>query len=84
MESTKEKNLVSRMITIYTRSSCVPCLTIKRIFKNKGVEYIEKDVADQKNADELAQKYKVQTVPVTVFDDEPVIGLNLPVIMSMI
>lgn len=70
------------MTVLYSKQSCAPCRTLKQILKNKGIEYIEKDVSIPEFMDELRSKYNAFSVPVTVINDEPIIGPNISLIMQ--
>lgn len=73
------------MVTMYTGQRCAACRTIKMFLQRKGVEYIEKDTDSNRDFFvEMNEKYGVTAVPVTVIDDEPVIGPNLSMIMQKI
>lgn len=70
------------MTVVYSKQSCGPCRTLKQLLKNKGIEYIEKDVTVPENMDELTTKYGAFSVPVTVINDEPIFGPNISLILQ--
>lgn len=70
------------MTVLYSKQSCGPCRTLKQLLKNKGIEYIEKDVNVPENMEELTVKYGAFSVPVTVINDEPIFGPNISLILQ--
>ena len=68
---------MSKKVTIYTTPTCGYCQAAKAFFQEKGIEYSEKDVAnDQEAASEMIEKSGQMGVPVITVDDEFVIGFN--------
>lgn len=66
-------------VTVYTTPSCPYCRYVKQFLNSKGVPFVEKDVAsDQKAAMEMVRKSGQQGVPVTVIEDEVIVGFNQP------
>jgi thioredoxin 1 len=53
----------------FSQPSCAPCRMVSDYLNRKGVEYEEINVLDEKNA-ELANKFKIQSVPVLVLVDD--------------
>lgn len=72
------------MTVLYSKQGCSPCNLLKRLFDSKGVEYEIRDISVEEHRQELAEKYQVQMVPVTVINGEPIIGLNMQAIMKKI
>lgn len=72
------------MTIVYSKQGCAPCNSLKTLLKKKGHYYIEKDIDDPSIRDELYTKYRSLTVPVTVFDDVPVVGLDYPKLLKLI
>lgn len=52
------------MTILYSKQGCAPCSLIKRLFENKGIEYVEK------SQEELFEEHQLITVPVAVWDGE--------------
>ena len=64
-------------IIIYSTPTCVYCKMAKALFKEKGVEYTEKDVAmDMKAREEMVQKSGQLGVPVIDIDGKVVVGFD--------
>jgi glutaredoxin 3 len=64
-------------VIIYSTPYCVYCKAAKEFFQEHGVEYEEKDVAQ----DEAAREHMIQRsgqlgVPVIEVDDEVVVGFD--------
>ncbi len=58
-------------VTIYTTPTCAFCKQIKAYLTEKGVEYIERDVAaDTKAAQEMVDISHQMGVPVTVINND--------------
>lgn len=70
------------MTILYSKQGCSPCMLVKRLFDSKKVEYEVRDISEDRWRDELQEKYQVQMVPVTVFGDDFVVGLNVSEIMK--
>ena len=71
-------------MTIYSRSTCGPCQSLKKYLVHKGVEFIEKSVDDENNLKEMLALTGVQIVPTAVKGDKYVIGLNYSAINAII
>ena len=72
-------------ITVYTRSTCAPCQTLKRWFAHKGVAFEEKNVDD--NPDYLQEAIKLSgftAVPVTLVDGTAIVGPNFAKIADLL
>lgn len=66
-----------KRITLYTTPTCVFCPAIKKILDAENVTYEEIDVSDNAEAlDHMKNVSGQMGVPVTVIDDEVVIGFN--------
>ena len=66
-------------VVVYTTPSCPYCRYVKQFLDGKGVPYIEKNVAfDQQAATEMVRRSGQQGVPVTVIDNEVIVGFNHP------
>ncbi len=64
-------------VTIYTTPSCVFCKMTKSFFQANGVQYEEKDVAEDLAAREaMIQKSGQLGVPVIDIDGEIVVGFD--------
>jgi glutaredoxin-like YruB-family protein len=66
-----------KRVTVYTTPTCSWCNTIKRYFKETGIQYREVNVAaDQKAAEEMVRKSGQQGVPQTEIDGQIVVGFD--------
>lgn len=63
-------------VKVYTSESCVPCISLKRYLKSKGVFYTELDADKQENANQLIELTGRRVVPTTVIDGNVITGLN--------
>lgn len=68
-------------VLIYTTPTCSYCKMTKEFFKEKNIEYTEKDVAgDEEAADEMVKKTGQMGVPVIVINkngkDEIIVGFD--------
>jgi NADH-dependent peroxiredoxin subunit F len=64
-------------VTIYTTTLCPYCRMVKAFFDRKGVPYREINVAeDRKAAEEVVRISGQLGVPVTVVDDEVIVGFD--------
>lgn len=52
-------------IKVFGMENCSGCITVKNVLKQKGVEFVERDVNNVDHMDE-AQKHNVRSVPTTV------------------
>lgn len=66
-----------KSVTIYTTPTCVYCKMTKAFFKEKGVEYTERDVAvDEKAREEMVQKSGQLGVPVIDIEGTIIVGFD--------
>jgi len=66
-----------RKVKVFTTPACAFCVMAKEWLRLKGVEYEEKDVADDMDArQELVEVSGQMGVPVITVDDEVVVGFN--------
>lgn len=52
-------------VKLFGMTNCAGCVTVKNILKQKGVEFVERDVMNVDHMEE-AQKHGVRSVPTTV------------------
>ncbi len=70
-ESTQKK------VVIYTTPTCPYCRMAKDYLAKKGVAYIERNVAqDREAAREMIEKSRQMGVPVTIVADDIVVGFD--------
>ena len=65
------------MVTIYSTNTCPYCVMAKDYFKEKGVEFVEKNVqADHAAAKEMVEKTHQLGVPVIDIDGTIILGFD--------
>ncbi len=66
-----------KKVVVYSTPTCPYCKRVKHYLSQKGISYVEHNVAeDKKAAQEMMRKTKQMSVPVTVIDDEIVLGFD--------
>ncbi len=66
-----------KKIIVYTTPTCAFCPMVKNFLKEKGVEYEEIDVNENKEAlEEMKEKTGQIGVPVTLIGEEAIVGFN--------
>ena len=66
-------------VTIYTTPTCTYCTQAKAYFRRKGVQYVEKDVSqDRQAAFEMIRRTGQQGVPVITIGGETIVGFDRP------
>ena len=69
--------MADKKVVIYSTPTCPYCKRAKEYLSQKGIPYVEKNVAqDRDAAKEMIQKSGQMGVPVIIIDDEIVIGFN--------
>ncbi|MBI4180821.1 MAG: glutathione S-transferase N-terminal domain-containing protein [Chloroflexi bacterium] len=69
--------MVDKKVAVYSTPTCPWCKRTKEYLTQKGIAYIEYDVAaDKARAREMIEKSKQMGVPVTIIDDQVVVGFN--------
>jgi len=64
-------------VVLYTTSTCSYCRQVKQYLDGKGVSYLEKNVGiDRVFAAEMVQRSGQQGVPVTIIENEVIVGFN--------
>ncbi len=63
-------------ITIYSTPNCKYCVLAKEYFKEKGLEYIEKDCTDANNKRELTLLTNQMSVPAIRIGNDVYIGFQ--------
>lgn len=64
-------------ITVYSKSSCAPCQTLKYWLNKKGVDYTELSQDDPAVAAEAQRISGYVIAPVVTVDNEIIVGANL-------
>lgn len=66
-----------KKVTIYTTPTCAFCKMAKEFFKDNDIEYTEKDVMSDTEAQrEMLQKSEQMGVPVIDIDGDIVVGFD--------
>ena len=65
-----------KSVVIYSLPGCPHCIAAKKFFKEKGVEYNDLNVEDEKNAEKAVQVSGQYEVPIILIDDKMIIGFN--------
>lgn len=65
----------TKKVTVYSSPDCVYCYSVKGYLEDKGIEYEEINIYEDKKAYEKMKKISDQAnVPVTVVEDEVIVG----------
>ncbi len=66
-----------KKVVVYSTPTCKYCVILKDYLNKKGIEYTDYNVGeDQEKAQEMVQRTGQMGVPVTMIDDNVVIGFN--------
>jgi len=69
--------MAGKRVVVYSTPACPWCARVKEYLSQKGVAYQEYDVASDRNAAlEMIEKTRQMGVPVTVIDDQFVVGFD--------
>jgi glutaredoxin 3 len=72
-------------VIVYTTPTCPYCYQTKQFLTQKGVRFVEKNVAaDHQAAMEMIRISGQQGVPVTSVDGQVVVGFNQPLLMELL
>ena len=71
-------------VTVFTRSTCAPCRTVKHYLTMKGVEFREKNIDDPEFAAEFARVADFPMVPLVLVGENKVQGLNLGLLSTLL
>ncbi len=64
-------------VTLYSTPTCAYCITLKKFLEEKGIEFQEIDVSENKEAaDRMVEKTGQMGVPVTEIDGEMIVGFD--------
>ena len=71
------KELIFKMIKIYSTPTCVYCKTLKGYFNKNGIEFEDIDVSkDEKQLQKMIKDSGQMGVPVVYIDEEVIIGFD--------
>ena len=69
--------MVDKQVVIYSLPTCPNCKRAKEYLSQKGISYIDYDVAqDKERTQEMMQKSGQLGVPVILVNDDVLIGFN--------
>jgi glutaredoxin-like YruB-family protein len=69
--------VTDKKVVIYSTPTCPYCKRVKDYLSRKGIAYIDRNVAqDRDAAKEMIQKSGQMGVPVIIIDSEIVVGFN--------
>lgn len=70
---------MTKEVKVYTSTGCGPCFTLKKMLKDKGVEFEELQAHEHLD---VLKEHNVKSVPFTLIDGEAVIGFKPEEIME--
>ena len=69
--------MADKKVLVYSTPSCPWCHRAKEYLSQKGIPYVDYDVAqDRDKAKEMIEKSKQMGVPVITVDGEVIVGFN--------
>jgi glutaredoxin-like YruB-family protein len=71
-------------VVVYTSSTCPYCTMVKNHLKEKGVDYVEKNVSTDNQARRELMSMGHMGVPVVIIDGEEVVGFDKDRIDSLL
>lgn len=71
-------------VTIFTRSTCAPCKTVKYFLQKKGVPFREKNIDEPEFAREFSEVSDFPMVPLVIVGGSKVQGLNLGLLSNLL
>jgi glutaredoxin len=73
------------MITVYTKTTCAPCRSLKHWLKVKKVNYIEKNIDEsQEILDEMVSNTGMMSVPQIMIGKRVVSGANFSLLSELL
>lgn len=72
-------------VVVYTKTTCGPCVTLKRWLKSKDIMYEEKNLEENPELfQEMYAKTGLMSVPQTLIGDDVVCGPNFALLAKML
>ncbi|TFZ41429.1 glutaredoxin family protein [Soehngenia longivitae] len=71
-------------VVVYTSSTCPYCTMVKNHLKEKGVDYVEKNVSTDNQARRELMSMGHMGVPVVIIDGEEIVGFDKDRIDSLL
>ena len=79
------KSKIMSKVIVYSTPSCHFCHMAKDFFKEKNVEFVDFDVAqDLEKRKEMVDKSGQMGVPVIIIEDKIIVGFNKPKIVELL
>lgn len=76
---------MSKKVIVYSTPTCSHCIHAKQYLKEKGIEYVEYNVAeDQEARAQMLEKTGRMAVPMIMVDDEVVVGFDKAKLESLL
>ncbi len=72
----EEASVQKRKVVVYSMTHCPMCAGVKEFLKERGIEFTERNVEDDKEARAEFDTYGFRGTPLTVIDGEPVLGFE--------
>lgn len=77
--------MADKEVVIYSTPTCPYCRRAKEFFKQKGIDFTDYNVAeDKEKAQEMIKKSGQMGVPVILIDGEIVIGFNQALVEKLL
>jgi glutaredoxin-like YruB-family protein len=70
------EEIIMKNVVVYTSSTCPYCTMVKNHLKEKGVDYVEKNVSTDNQARKELMSMGHMGVPVVLIDGEEVVGFD--------
>lgn len=64
-------------VTVFTRTTCAPCRTVKYWLQKQGITFVEKNIDQPENAAEFSRFADMPMVPLVLIGDQKIQGLNI-------
>lgn len=71
-------------VTIFTRTTCAPCKTVKYFLGKRGVVFKEKNIDEPENQAEFNRIAEYPMVPLILVGEQKLQGLNLTRLSEML
>lgn len=72
-------------VTVFTRTTCGPCKTVKYFLQKKGIQFTEQNVDENPSLiDQILEMTGIMQVPMTVIDGQPVSGADFAKLSRLI
>jgi glutaredoxin len=72
----RKEEIMAKQVTVYIRPRCVVCAQEKEFLSQKGMEFVAKNILEDHQAMQDLLNLGIKTTPVTLIDDEIIIGFD--------